>query len=282
MSAPPPTSQFVASRLKIERAKSHIEDMQAALSSFLDGNPYTIFSEVNLDGSEVFKVRVGQCVPPLFGAIVGDVVHNLRSALDLMATDLARANGNTSKTALGETYFPITANRENLEATKHTKIKRLSAEAQDLILKLEPYDGGNASILYALHHLDIADKHASVIPVGAAYVNRSVGASIGSIDGEGASLSEMYPEGFSTYLGVTFQIPEVTFPLEDNAVIATVLEVTDPQSKASVDATFGIVFSDLGIVDGEPVIELLHQFFNAVVKVIWLFETEFMQKTFDV
>jgi hypothetical protein len=98
--------------------------------------------------------------PEDFGAVVGDVVHNLRAALDLMACDLVRAGNGDPKNV----YFPFCDRPEDLDKVlKDKNFNRAGAKAIALLKELKPYRGGNVA-LRAIHDLDIQDKHKSLIP----------------------------------------------------------------------------------------------------------------------
>ncbi|MGN7998247.1 hypothetical protein [Sphingomonas sp. 22176] len=275
MDIPTPPTKFDACHLKIKRAEKHLLELQDEIQSFLAATPYLIRSKINAQGHIVYETIERNPVPLHLSTLIGDVVHNLRSSLDILATELAKLNGNISKRSLKETYFPITIDLDSLEKTRTSKISRMSKEAQDLIIKIAPHKGGRSEILYNLHHLDIADKHATLIPVGAAYASRSVGVGVGSADNP---ISEAYPEGIEIELSVTFQMPEVTYPLRDGSVVATIFEVGDARSTANVDVNFGLVFSGLGFFEGEPVLDALAATLVYVARVVHTFEVKFLNQ----
>jgi hypothetical protein len=94
---------------------------------------------------------------------LGDAVHNLRAALDLMACDIVRLNGKSTR----DVYFPFSFNAAELDKqVKEKNFDRAAPEAQDLLRnKIKPYkeNGGNVA-LRAIHDLDVADKHRLILP----------------------------------------------------------------------------------------------------------------------
>jgi len=83
-----PTAPY---RLKIDRAKRHIGELSQKAAAFLSTNPYEIFIEDDhAAGKRFWKVRVKECVPAEFSTIIGDVIHNARAALDLLAVAVVR------------------------------------------------------------------------------------------------------------------------------------------------------------------------------------------------
>ena len=66
------------SRIKIDRAKHHINDLNTKITEFIDSKPYRIVSENDPDTSEEIHVlRVIEEIPKYFSAIIGDAVHPL-------------------------------------------------------------------------------------------------------------------------------------------------------------------------------------------------------------
>ncbi|MBI1406517.1 MAG: hypothetical protein GC145_10375 [Caulobacter sp.] len=93
--------------------------------------------------------------------ILGDVIHGLRSSLDHLAVDLARANGRSGNAV----YFPIADKADGLEKAIVSKNFGKAGEAAcDLLRAIGPHREGNAW-LRVLHDLDNMDKHKLIIPV---------------------------------------------------------------------------------------------------------------------
>ena len=107
---------------KIQRADMHLEFLHQRAKSFVDyERPEKVQTQPDLKTGEipVYGQVVGK--PPVheWGAIIGDVVHNLRSALDHLVWQLTLAEGHTPppnpipKRGLGSEWrdisFPICA-----------------------------------------------------------------------------------------------------------------------------------------------------------------------------
>ncbi len=154
--------------VKNQRAKHHIYELDAEIQAFLQSDPYRIFSEEETDsGDKIWRVNVRQQPPSRWSAIIGDAIHNLRSALDLLVYQLVLAN-NASPT--DATSFPVFKSVAHFEAGGLGKVKGVSATAERMIRELKPYQGGNEA-LWRLHRLDIADKHHLLLATGAAYAS---------------------------------------------------------------------------------------------------------------
>jgi hypothetical protein len=76
-------SVFYSARLKVERARSHIDALATEISRFSHSSPYLVVIE---DSGPKLK-RTSPIPGPVF-TILGDAVHNLRSALDHLAYEL--------------------------------------------------------------------------------------------------------------------------------------------------------------------------------------------------
>src|SRR5438132_4480841 len=96
------------SRLKWERAKQHLEALDAEIGPWPRRKPYRVRPESNAEKTEAI-LRVDLLdVPPLeWGVVVGDIVHNWRSALDHLAWQLASLSSSPPK----QTEFPIFLDR---------------------------------------------------------------------------------------------------------------------------------------------------------------------------
>lgn len=151
---------FEAPRLKLRRARYHIGDLQQQVTGFLRRVPFYLeIAAADAPGMKKWVVHVREEVPADFSAIIGDVIHNLRTALDLMACELVRLNGGDERNV----YFPFAESEIALdEMVIRRRMDRASPEALALIKSVKPYHGGNEA-LRAVHDLDIIDKHQTLI-----------------------------------------------------------------------------------------------------------------------
>ena len=151
---------FIAPRLKLQRARDHISELDRAITSFLARKPFSLVIEQKEEW-HAWTARLRDNVPLEFSAIIGDAVHNLRTALDVLACDLVSINGQSTRSV----YFPFAADPADLKHQIRKKnLHRAGPDIVDLVLSLRPYRGGNLA-LRAIHDLDIRDKHQALIPV---------------------------------------------------------------------------------------------------------------------
>src|SRR6266550_791129 len=101
------TTPLGDSRLKIDRAKQHITEFDSRITQFLSRKPYSLVSEPHTDpGYERLVWKLHEPIPADLPCILGDAIHNLRSALDIAAVELVARNDPTVD--LDEVHFPFT------------------------------------------------------------------------------------------------------------------------------------------------------------------------------
>jgi hypothetical protein len=160
------SSEQVASlkgpRLKLDRAKSHLDDLVEAIKRFYETNPYDGVVKDNPETQRrEFTVTRADPLPDDLAVICGDAVHNLRSALDHLIWQLIIANGGEPDE---KAAFPIWRSESKFKSGRPGHAKGVSKQALDLLYGLQPYKGGNDA-LWRIHQLDIVDKHRLLLTV---------------------------------------------------------------------------------------------------------------------
>lgn len=146
---------FAASYIKLERANGFIEELAREIQAYQDSNPAT--AKLDVPAGKIHLNIRGPGSKP--GAIVGDAIHNMRTALDLMASELARNNSKSDK----DVYFPFSKDKDDLAAAiKARSFHKAGEEAVKLLCQFAPYKGGNDA-LRGIHDLDIQDKHTAIV-----------------------------------------------------------------------------------------------------------------------
>jgi hypothetical protein len=150
---------------KLDRAEEHLMLLGSEIDAFLESKPYVVEGQFEPETHEwVERIRVKSNPPAKLGVIVGDYVHNLRSALDHLAWQLVLLDGGTP----GErTQFPITSTRREFDR----QAKRLGALTDRHLAGIEsaqPYhaeDRLKEHPLNSLSYLSNIDKHRIVHPM---------------------------------------------------------------------------------------------------------------------
>jgi hypothetical protein len=159
-------------RLKIERAEKHILELNKIAEELADFDSYSVSVEVHAGKNHLrFTVNENKVLSGEASVVIGDAIHNLRSTLDVLYRQtMIRFGGTPDK----RTTFPIRKSREELETALGKLEKHVALDICNLIRDgVRPYPGGNYAI-WALHHLDILDKHQFIIPVFAMWAYRDL------------------------------------------------------------------------------------------------------------
>jgi len=166
--------RLILIRVKIEWAKKHLRSL-AAESLTLQHTTVVMRDENTGVPPHPIAMLWGDfpSVPVLsFDAacLAGDVVHNLRSALDHLAQQLALVGcPSLTDKELRQIEFPIAESLAKYEADKARKVKGMKPEAIKKIDGLRPYKGGNDA-LWRLHELDNIDKHRALFTFGPEFI----------------------------------------------------------------------------------------------------------------
>ncbi len=161
--------------LKVERAVQHLEDLERRIALIEEGiftvseqpDPETNDRRWVLEGTDRSRHLLGVS---MYGVIVGDVVHQLRSALDHVAWKLARPP------IEGVTAFPVCLYKANTKGSffggRHSRaigpdrLKNVPKAAFDYIESVQPYNRmGAADPLWQLNEMWNVDKHRTLIVI---------------------------------------------------------------------------------------------------------------------
>lgn len=156
-------------RLKLQRAKDQIEGLQADTLAFVDTHPYTAGLHFDRDVRELtFSVQVKKLPPPIWGVRIGEIIHNLRSALDHVVWELVvLKTGGPPKTK--QNQFPVFETEPGFNDRGVGKfLADVGAEAIDLIRSEQPFRTGENALspLWHLKELSDVDKHRTLHVTG--------------------------------------------------------------------------------------------------------------------
>jgi hypothetical protein len=151
---------FENARLKLDRAKHHIRDLQLVFASFIRDNPDPIRIEHDAAAGMVTARIIDPDFPASLPLIIGDAIHNLRTALDHAMWELIRLDGGTQDRW---TAFPAHRRRVDYEAACNG-IKTPRNDTRKFLISLACHEHGGGEKIYGLHILDNSDKHAIITP----------------------------------------------------------------------------------------------------------------------
>ncbi len=153
--------------IKLDRALHHLQSLEYETAAWLDSKPYRLTEEYDTSSGEtVLVAELLRPVPPRFAPIIGDCVHNLRSALDNLAYELAVAYTGEPlpENIERDSGFPILfRDGEGLAKRANRMIRGIHPEAQAIIRQLQPHrptdNAYPAHPLWLLNELSNKDKH---------------------------------------------------------------------------------------------------------------------------
>ena len=239
--------------LKVKRAEKHIHELNDAWAAFLEKNPYSVsFKDDPKTGERTYSLASVKTIPEELPLIVGDAIHNLRSALDHLAHHLVAVHTKTPGPFSG-IDFPVGATPQKYKAKRSRIVKRIGRRAMYEIDRLEPYGTGRGNHLWMLHQLDITDKHKLILTVGSVNFVQSMPPS------ERAAIAKNFLGIWPTVPGardVWINSPTVHFPLKVGDVLAV-----RPKSEVDeeMDFPFEIAFAQPETAKGKSVEETLGQ-----------------------
>ncbi|MGZ6636454.1 MAG: hypothetical protein ACXVII_26455 [Solirubrobacteraceae bacterium] len=144
--------------LKYERAAEHFNVLVLDVEAYVESGPqWSVAVRVPEAGVLEQEFEVDPPPPPRLGTIVGDIAHNLRSALDVAAWQLAldhdEANAISNQPRV---YFPLYSDPDGFG--RATSLRFFSDQARAVIERHQPFHAGNVALLW-LHEISNADKH---------------------------------------------------------------------------------------------------------------------------
>jgi len=246
---------FESVRLKLDRAKQHIDDLEAAIIAFHRTNPYPIVTEDDPQrGKRVVKVKGKPSpIPSAIPLILGDAVHAIRSSLDHFAYAAVRNPPDITKVSFPiwrKDYVPTV---EEFESAMNRQMPRASKRLVQAIYALQPYRRGNGEHLWAIDRLDIIDKHRVLIVIGTYPKSFQFDAS-----------------GLFAGLDVPYDIPAIPWAIriqEDAIQDGTILFEAAPEDfekQKDLQFTFHIAFSEPQVLEREPVVPTLRGLLDEV------------------
>ncbi len=234
-------------RRKTERAKKHLADLENEVGKFMQSNPYRLGTRMDSDSDKrLYYLTAVQDIPGDIVMTIGDVVHNLRCALDHLAHQLVLV-GSPGK-PVGRVQFPVFKDKASFEkAIKGNSIVNGASQgAIDAIKALEPYQGGN-DYIWVISQLDNADKHRSILAVGSAMRSINNGMTMKAIDGQDVPVSLFVAPCARR---VPLKVGDVLFATSDTEV------------NRDLKFTFEVAFGEPGLMEAQPVVPRLQEASN--------------------
>ncbi len=237
----PVVTDLTGVNLKLERAKRHLAHLEKAINARVNKDIYRF--ELNPDPQSGKHILTAHDVPevdPQWGLEIGEILFNLRSALNHLAWQLVILDAGTP----GEqTQFPVRAtpfNKKGVLTPTQLTPEINSPQILEALDKVQPYYGhdftpapNHQSPLWQLHKLNNIDKHRLLLvvlvalDVGQMWWGGPPAPDFGVYPGpvtEGAPVAwfdfhgEEAPEGFNAHPALHVRLNEPQIPVGANLV----------------------------------------------------------------
>ena len=240
---------FASSLSKIARAKEHFTEFERCIDEFHNLHPYEQVAEndPNQAGFVIHKMKLTKPLPDAVGNVLGDLVGNLREALDTAAYAIAVASGKTDPKF---TAFPFAGSIGQM-AQSLGRSKDLPKEIHSLFCGFQPYLGGD-DLLWLLNEICNSNKHKVVTPVGVGLMRQE--ASVRTV-------------GY-------FSMPNPhVWDSEKNEMEIITL---GPDTKFNYNFNFDIfvAFGDIKLVAGQPVLPVIDNLFGKIERILMAMAAE--------
>ncbi len=228
-------------------ADEHFAKLNETLNAFYSNAYQVMVQDDPKTGRRNYDIFIKRELPDSVPFLIGDAIHNLRSALDHVAYELVKRSGRTPSQGL---VFPIKDTRKEVIETIKSEIQvAVGSHIVSLIVdEIQPHAGGKGHTLWVLHRLDCIDKHRELLPAA---------------DSIGFEHIEAVDEHGTTYTGLSLtwvRGGKLTFP---DRVKGKNLRI---QKEGRL--TVGVQFKNVDCAEGGLVIPLINRLRYEVSKTI--------------
>jgi hypothetical protein len=142
---------------RVDRAGEHLVNLRDLISATIEKHKNSFVVEFDpLPPNDVIRPRRPQSLPTPYrvGILIGEVLYNLRSALDYLVFELARHDSGSPQ---DDTQFLIESTPESFRGKTKRRLRGLNAAHIAAIERLQPYNG--CIWTKTLRDLSNPDKH---------------------------------------------------------------------------------------------------------------------------
>lgn len=251
---------------KIARADQSIENLNSLINTLIASNSrlHTVHKHFENDFREFVISASGVAVPvPVDIPIVaGEVLYQLRSALDHLIVALAHKHSGPHRRKL---QYPVCKEKEKFDQfvkNKNKGIPGISPSSARIIEESQPFNEvrPETNFLSILHDLNIIDKHRILLVVNAAHC---IGDKVIINSQEPASILD-------------FKVGPIGIIGDKRIEICRIfLQEPQPAFDADAEVIIKVAFPDLGGVGPVPVTDALRVIRNATADLVARFIPEF-------
>jgi len=248
-------------RLKFERTKKHVADLQNVIAAFFSTKPYKFGTKRDsVTGKLIYYITHIDPTPAEIPLIAADAFAGMISSLDHIVYQLFKAAGTTGRDR--HLYFPIFDGEVEYKAPKsgrERKVKGLAPAAINAIDAMEPYKGGAGHAFWVIQELNNLAKHREVMTVGSMLRAADIGALMAEFMER--NLGHALPE-----VHIFFKSADPLCPLKlGDELLGT---PSNMEESKKLQFVFDVSLYEPQITDPQPLIETAHQFSNLVESAI--------------
>lgn len=263
--------------LKLKRADLHIRSLYNSVKTFIEGDPYGFTREVDPNPGKYLQVVIYRANiltnPPVveWGTMIGDVIHNLRSALDHLVWQLAVLHSGPAPNPLPRrspwrgVQFPIAYSAQAFQSMQPIYLWGTDPKLLAEFERLQPYSTGQPDRhpLWVLHELWNIDKHRFPPIVG--------------------TLTKIEKFGYISPTDAQVEFPSADFgPFVQDAEVFRVNIISNPWEGEPQMDVYPVSIFDVAFEEGPPayggrVIQTVNRLYEFVTTLLMQFQSEFPQ-----
>jgi hypothetical protein len=256
------TDKLVGVQFKTTRAKQHLADLEETLRAFFASKPYKVGTRRDPQSRRlVYSVTSVADTTPRISLVAGEVLQNLRSALDHLGFQLYLTGTGGGGGPGRHIQFPIFDGPAKYRSESPRRLQGMRPDAIKAIGGIEPYQGGNGHHLWVLSELNNTDKHRLLITVASAFRSVNLGAHVRQHLQKVLGDKLVLPA-----LDAFFRPADRLCPLK----VGDVLFSDGPDADVTPDLgfRFDVALSEPPFVDGEPLFDTLQKLVQCVEGVV--------------
>ena len=241
-------------RAKLKRAEENIKNLEREITLFFDYGPNRAVPDNDMQAiQKLADLHVDRPVPIRFSVLAGEIVHQLRSALDHLAWQLSSDSYRKKRPkVIAFPIFKTDPAKEKKMKSYARKVEGMSRTAKALVERLQPYksSASGGHLLQIIEEMDVVEKHRELIFMTRAF--RHI----------------RYPGWrFQRNRGSTIE-SDAKFPYFG-------VQPFDPAMDVRGQISVQVAFAEFGVLKYQPIIPSLKQLLDGIRRVIALFDREF-------
>lgn len=245
------SDHFDSPKEVLDRARDHIQDLDARIKTFFERKPYTRVIDYDREtGQDVHKIRFTAAIPGKAAAVAKDAFSNLRDALDHAVYGSAAALRPGKRP--GGTAFPFAYDAAGVHDKLNSELIDVPPEVRSLLESFRPHKTGN-QLLWGLNQTRNTKTHRILVPLIAA----SVGSSL-TLTGDIIGPSEI---GYSRWDPAKNEVEYLRLG-------------RGSKLKYEVNIALDVLFGDVEALGGKPAVATLNTLASEVESIILAIEAE--------